>query len=146
MPSLADVVRQHGPSYEVRYRSGLLPSHLRTLRDIRNCRTAAMGGHLLRCADCGTPQLAYHSCRNRACARCGGDRAAAWLAQQRERLLPVPYFHVVFTLPAELRPLVRAHQRALIPVLFRAAFQSLSISDFARATTLAVLPEALQVD
>ncbi|MEO7034962.1 MAG: transposase, partial [Polyangiaceae bacterium] len=78
------------------------------------------------CAECGREHLLYHSCRNRACPQCGYDSASRWLAKQRELLLPVPCFHVVFTLPAELRRLVRSHQKVLLSVLFRAAFESLA--------------------
>ena len=126
MPGLADVVRQHGPGYQARFGESLLPSHARALRDIVQCRTQAMGGHLVECTSCAARHLVYHSCRNRACTRCGAERAAHWVERQRDLLLPVTYFHVVFTLPAELRELVRRHQKRLIPVLFRAAFQSLS--------------------
>jgi len=126
MPRLADVVRQHGSRYQARFGGALLPSHARALTDISRCRTAAMGGHLAECTACGLRHLVYHSCRNRTCTQCGGDRAAAWLSRQRDQLLPVPYFHVVFTLPAELRLLVRANQQALLPVLFKAAFEALS--------------------
>lgn len=126
MPTLADVVRQHGPSYRERFYPSLLPSHARAMRDIVGCGTAAVGGHLLECTDCGARHLVYHSCRNRACGRCGAERARDWVGRQRDALLPVPYFHVVFTLPAELRGLVRAHQKKLLGVLFRAAFDSLA--------------------
>ena len=85
-----------------------------------------MGGHLIECTSCGARQLVYNSCRNRACARCGSERAAQWAQRQRELSLPTTYFHVVFTVPAYLRELVRRHQKHLIPVLFRAAFESLS--------------------
>jgi hypothetical protein len=80
----------------------------------------------MECTDCGERHLVFHSCRNRACARCGGERARDWVERQREQLLPVLYFHVVFTVPAELRALVRRHQKKLIRVLFRAAFESLA--------------------
>lgn len=126
MPTLADVVRQHGRAYRARAGARLLPSHDRAMRDIEGCRTTAMGGHVEHCTTCGERHVVYHSCRNRACARCGAGRAALWVAKQQELLLPVPYFHVVFTLPAELRGVVRAHQKKLIAVLFRAAFESLS--------------------
>jgi len=126
MPTLAEVVRRHGPPYALRHGPRLLPSHARALRDIAGCRTAALGGHLARCESCGEEHLVYHSCRSRACPRCGRDRARAWIEQQSELLLPVTYFHLVFTLPAELRRVVRQHQRALIPVLFRAAYESLA--------------------
>jgi hypothetical protein len=104
----------------------MLPSHVRALRDIACCRTAEMGGHLARCEQCERQELVYHSCCNRACPQCGQSRTAKWLAQQRELLLPAPYFHVVFTLPSELRRVVRSHQRVLLSVLFRAAFESVA--------------------
>jgi hypothetical protein len=125
MPTLADVIRQHGPSYRARFGDRTLPSHARAMSDIVACRTAAMGGHIEHCCACGQRHLVYHSCHNRACPRCGADRATSWVARQRELLLPIPYFHVVFTIPAEVRALVRSHQRELLPILFRAAFDSL---------------------
>jgi hypothetical protein len=126
MPTLADVVRRHGAAYCARHPGQVLPSHLRALWAIGACRTAELGGSLAVCDDCGTAHLLYHSCRHRACPRCGHDETTRWLERQRRALLPVPYFHLVFTLPAELRRLVRAHQRELLDVLFRAAFESLA--------------------
>jgi hypothetical protein len=126
MPTLADVVRQHGPAYRERFGAALLPSHARAMRDIVGCRTPAIGAHVMQCRSCDARHLVFHSCRNRACARCGTERARDWVERQRAALLPVPYFHVVFTVPAELRQLVRAHQNKLIGVLFRAAFESLA--------------------
>jgi hypothetical protein len=126
MLGVADVVRRHGPEYLERHRDGILPSHVRAVHAIIQCRTAALGGHLGDCSHCGCVHLLYHSCRHRACPQCGHDRTRQWLARQREILLPVPYFHVVFALPDEFRRLVRSHQKALIQVLFRAAFRSLA--------------------
>lgn len=126
MPTLADVVRQHGPAYQQRFAAKLLPSHAHAMNAIVSCRTAAMGGHLEHCGQCGQTKLVYHSCRHRACPRCGGERAAQWVEGQYDLQLPVPYFHVVFTIPKQLRRVVREHQKALLPVLFRAAFESLS--------------------
>ena len=123
---IADIVRAHGPAYMERFVESMLPSHARAMRAIANCRTPALGGHLGECAQCGQRHLLYHSCRHRACPQCGHDSTAKWLAAQRELLLPVRYFHVVFTLPAELRRLVRSHQEVLFGVLFRAAFETLS--------------------
>src|SRR5262249_49780940 len=94
-------------------------------KDIVLCRTPALGGHIAHCDDCAREHLLYHSCRNRACPRCGYGATTTWLSRQRDLLLPVPYFHVVFTLPSELRRLVRTHQKALLSILFRAAFDSL---------------------
>jgi len=128
MPRIADVVRRHGPGYLERHGASMLPghvcSHVRAMQDIARCRTPEIGGHLAECTQCGREHLLFHSCRNRVCPRCGHDATARWLAKQHELLLPVPYFHVVFTLPSELRRLVRSHQKALLSVLFRAAFDS----------------------
>jgi ribosomal protein L32 len=126
MLRLADVLRRHGPDYLRRYGQAVLPSHARAVQAILACRTAALGGHLAECSQCGHTHLLYHSCRHRACPQCGYDATTRWLAHQEELLLPVAYFHVVFTLPAELRHIVRSNQRVLLRVLFQAAFQSLS--------------------
>ncbi|MFO0589790.1 MAG: transposase [Polyangiaceae bacterium] len=121
---LADVLRRHGPSYVQRHSAAMLPSHRRAMRDIERCRTAELGGHLAECAQCGREHLLHHSCGNRACPRCGHEATVAWIERQRQLLLPVRYYHVVFTLPEELRRLVRSHQRPLLSVLFQAAFES----------------------
>jgi hypothetical protein len=126
MPSLADVVRRHGPEYVARFGRTVLPSHARALRDIARCRTPEMGGHIVECEACGAEHPQHHSCRNRACGQCGADRTASWLQQQYELLLPVPYFHVVFTVPSELRFVIRSHPRELLSALVRAAVESLS--------------------
>ncbi|MEZ4308725.1 MAG: IS91 family transposase [Polyangiaceae bacterium] len=126
MVSLADVLRRHGPDYLHRHGDAVLPSHVRAIRDITQCRTPDLGGQLVRCIECSAEHLAYHSCRNRACPRCGHGATEEWLAQQRQLLLPVRYFHVVFTLPDELRRVVRSHQQALLSALMQAAFESLA--------------------
>lgn len=126
MLRLADVARRHGPAYLARHRHAMLPSHVRALSAITHCRTAALGGHLGVCVRCDHRHLLYHSCRHRACPRCGHDATERWLAGQRELLLPVSYFHVIFTIPSELRRLVRSHQRVLYGVLFNAAYAALS--------------------
>jgi hypothetical protein len=126
MLRLADVLRQHGPDYLQRHGEAVLPSHVRAVRSITLCRTEALGGHLVECTQCAGRHLLYHSCGHRACPRCGQDATSRWLTHQEALLLPVPYFHVVFTLPQELRRTVRSHQRLLLGVLFRSAFESLS--------------------
>jgi hypothetical protein len=93
--------------------------------DIVHCRTEALGGHLLQCDHCGQEHYVYHSCRNRSCPKCHRLDTEAWLAERRQELLPTPYFHVVLTLPQELRPLVRSNQKALYDILLRAAAQAL---------------------
>ena len=126
MSTLTDVVRQYGCAYLQRYGGSVLPSHVHAVQQISVCRTQALGGHLAHCQSCDTRHLLYHSCRHRACPQCGTLRTTQWIERQRELLLPVPYFHVVFTLPSELQDVVRSHQKALLPVLFRAAYESLA--------------------
>ncbi len=104
---LADILTAHWPAYAAKFGRLIPVEQHAAVRAIRRCRTAALGGQLYRCA-CGTFQYAYHSCNSRACARCGRDDAAAWLAAQRARLLPVPYFLVTLTVPAALREPIRA--------------------------------------
>jgi hypothetical protein len=126
MLGLADVIVRHGRDYLARYGSAVPQRHVRALDSIARCRTGALGGHLAVCTACGREHVLPHSCHHRACPRCGHDATRRWLERQRDLLLPVPYFHVVFTLPAELRRPVRDHQQALLGVLFRAAFDSLA--------------------
>jgi hypothetical protein len=95
-----------------------LPSHRRAVAAILSCRTPALGGQLYRC-DCGQEHYAYHSCNHRACPRCGHADASEWLERQRRKLLPVPYYLVTFTVPAQLRPVIRSHQKSLYPLLLR---------------------------
>lgn len=107
---LAEILAAHWPDYAAQF-GRLIPDEQRAaVRAIRRCRTAALGGQLYRCA-CGREHYAYHSCNHRACPRCGRDDAAAWLAQQQTRLLPVPYFLVTLTVPAQLREAIRAAQK-----------------------------------
>ncbi|MFT4688270.1 MAG: hypothetical protein ACI9OD_000463 [Limisphaerales bacterium] len=103
-----------------------LPTHQwRTLDALRRCRTGALGAHRYRCAECGREHFVPHSCRNRHCPQCQGSSARDWLAAQGKALLPVPYFHLVFTLPHELNPLVRQNRKALYRLLFQAVSQTL---------------------
>jgi len=125
MSSVAAVVRRFGPAYRERYAEALLPSHRRALRDLAVCRTAALGGHVSQCDACGAEHYVYHSCRNRSCPTCHGGTTQAWLAARETELLPVPYFHVVFTLPSELRDVVRGHQQALLSALMTTAAEAL---------------------
>jgi Putative transposase/Transposase zinc-binding domain len=125
MPEVADVFRSYGSAYQERFGADLLPSHRRAMDDIIHCRTEALGGHLLQCDHCGQEHYAYHSCRNRSCPKCHHHDTEVWLAERRQELLPVPYFHVVLTLPQELHELVRRHQKDLYDMLLRAAAQAL---------------------
>ena len=121
---LADVFRLYGESYRLAH--PLLPaSHVRVMRAIELCRTAALGGHLERCPECGFERPAYDSCRNRHCPKCQALAKAKWLLAREAELLPVPYFHAVFTLPHELNPLVLANLRPLVGLLFHGVSQTL---------------------
>ncbi|MCP4996075.1 MAG: transposase, partial [Gammaproteobacteria bacterium] len=118
---LAEIFRQHGPAYRQKYGDRMLPSHRNAMRAITQCRTPALGGHIYCCPQCDTTHYLYHSCRNRHCPQCQQEAGQQWLAKQAELLLPVPYFLLTFTLPSELRPLARSHQRKLYNLLFRAS-------------------------
>jgi hypothetical protein len=111
---------------------------LRVMAAVEACRTAALGGHVERCADCGHERIAYNSCRNRHCPKCQGQAARAWLEARQAELLPVPYFHVVFTLPAALGPIVYHNKTVVYDILFQAAAESLK--------TLAADPKHLGAD
>jgi hypothetical protein len=124
MVELADIFRTAGPEY-ARARAGrLLPSHRRSMNDIVQCRTAALGGSLYRCDDCGAFDYRYHSCRNRHCPKCQDDRAQEWLERLRHRLLPCDHYLLTFTLPQELRAIARSHQRLTYAELLRQAAAS----------------------
>jgi len=117
---LADVVREHADQL-----SGLTLGQQRVLRAIATCRTAALGGHRRQCAQCGHDEIAYNSCRDRHCPKCQGLAEARWIDAQQQDLLPVPYFHVVFTVPAELHPLFLAAPRVTYTRLFAAVAETL---------------------
>jgi hypothetical protein len=99
---IADILRRHGDTYRRVHAGHLGRVERRVMSAIVACRTEALGGHMEACDDCGTTRVAYNSCRNRHCPKCQGPARAAWLAAREADLLPVPYFHVVFTLPAPI--------------------------------------------
>lgn len=120
---VATIVRAHGAA--VRQQQALSREQRHALRAIAVCRTPALGGHLDVCARCGFERPAYHSCRNRHCPKCQSLAQARWIDQRMARVLDVDYFHVVFTLPATLRPLALANRRRVFALLLRAAAQTL---------------------
>lgn len=122
---MGEVAARYGEAYLARHAAGVLPSHRRALRDLAACRTSALGGHVSGCDHCGYEHYLYHSCRNRSCPRCHGVATAEWIARREAELLPVRYFHVVFTIPAELREVLRAHQRVALALLMSTAAESL---------------------
>ncbi len=117
---LAEIFRRYGPAYRQKYGPRLLPSHRRALRAIEQCRTEALGGQVYTYPQCDqVVEYRYHSCRNRHCPKCQHVQAQAWLAEQQTFWLPVPYFLLTFTLPAELRKLARRQQKLFYTLLFR---------------------------
>jgi Putative transposase/Transposase zinc-binding domain len=122
---VADILRQHGEAFLERYGSILSAAQHKALRDLAVCRTAALGGHVEECLDCGHERIAYNSCRNRHCPKCQALTRARWLDQQAQHLLPVEYHHVVFTLPAELSELALANPAVVYDLLLRSAAATL---------------------
>jgi hypothetical protein len=124
---LADVFRRHGETYAQLNAGHLGRVERRVTAAIAACRTAALGGHVERCDDCGLTRIAYNSCRNRHCPKCQGAARAEWLAARQAELLPVPYFHVVFTLPPAAAEIAFQNKRTVYGLLMRAAAQALTV-------------------
>jgi hypothetical protein len=126
-PSLevADIFRAVGDSYRAAQAGHLSLAQLKVMSAIRNCRTAALGGHLEACEDCGHLRIAYNSCRNRHCPKCQGVAARQWLAAREADLLPVGYFHVVFTVPAEVADIAFHNKAVVYDLLFQAASETM---------------------
>lgn len=121
----ADVFRSGGEAFLNQYGKSLSRDQHRALRAIALCRTRALGGHVLQCDECGHAQPSYNSCRNRHCPKCQGSARAAWMDARAEELLPVPYFHIVFTLPGILGPLALQNKKVAYGILFRAAWETM---------------------
>ncbi len=122
---VADVFRRHGPAFRCDNAGRLSRGQLRVMGAIEACRTAALGGHVETCADCGLKRVAYNSCRNRHCPKCQSLARALWLDDRQSELLPVPYFHVVFTLPPAVAAIAYQNKAAVYAILFKAAAESL---------------------
>ena len=122
---VADVLRAYGEAFCQRYGSALCPEQWRVLRAIERCRTAALGGHIDECDTCAHRVISYNSCRNRHCPKCQSLAKAEWLHARRAELLPVDYYHIVFTLPQALAPLALQNKRVVYSLLFEAASQTL---------------------
>ena len=122
---VADVFRAHGPAWR-RARAGHLSlGQLKVMSAIEHCRTAALGGHVAACEKCGHTHIAYNSCRNRHCPKCQGAAAKDWLAARQAELLPVEYYHVVFTLPAPIADIAYHNKAVIYGILFKAAAETL---------------------
>jgi hypothetical protein len=122
---VADIFRALSPAYRAREAGHLSFGQLRVMSAIEACRTAALGGHVTRCADCGHIDIAYNSCRNRHCPKCQAAAAYDWLEARRAELLPVPYYHVVFTLPAPIADIAYTNKAVIYDALFKAASETL---------------------
>jgi hypothetical protein len=122
---LGDIFRLHGPAYLTTFGDSLSHEQKQALSAIAVCRTAALGGHVEECDRCGYRKISYCSCRNRHCPKCRGQARAQWLEQRAAELLPVEYFHVVFTVPQLVAPVALQNQRVIYGILFRAAAETL---------------------
>ena len=123
---VADILRQHGEAYRRAHAGHLSLGQLRVMSAIEACRTAELGGHVVRCDGCERLAVSYNSCRNRHCPKCQGQAAKAWLAERQADLLPVPYFHVVFTLPGPITTIAFQNKAVVYDLLFKAAAETLA--------------------
>lgn len=123
---VADVFRDGAARFEARFGPVVSREQRQVMRAVTRCRTAALGGHVYCCQDCGHEKIQYNSCRNRHCPKCQAMARSAWLDQRESELLPIPYFHLVFTIPHELGPLALQNKRVVYGILFRAAAQTVS--------------------
>ena len=121
---VADIFRSHGPAYRRANSGHVSLSQLKVMSAIETCRTEALGGHVAACTKCGHQHIAYNSCKNRHCPKCQGPAARDWMAARAEDLLPIEYFHVVFTLPAEIARIALWNKRAIYGLLFKASAET----------------------
>ena len=126
-PSLevADIFRDHGAAWRRANAGHVSLDQLKVMSAIERCRTAALGGHVARCEDCAHTVIAYNSCRNRHCPKCLGAAARTWMEERQAELLPVGYFHVVFTLPAEVANIAFQNKALVYDLLFKAASETM---------------------
>jgi hypothetical protein len=122
-PEVADILHKHIGDYQNKY--PLWPEHRKIVSDLLNCRTAHLGGYIERCNTCGTVRISYHSCRNRHCPKCQHMPRERWLEKRKDEILPVNYFHVVFTLPHELNTIILNNKKVMLNILFKAASRTL---------------------
>jgi Putative transposase/Transposase zinc-binding domain len=122
---VADIFRDHGAAWRDANRGHVSLAQMRVMSAIESCRTAALGGHVARCEDCAHTVIAYNSCRNRHCPKCQGGAARTWMEEREAELLPVPYFHIVFTLPAAIGDIAYHNKRVLYDLLFKASAETM---------------------
>ena len=121
---VADIFRGHGLAWRKANAGHVSLGQLKVMSAIESCRTAALGGHVARCEKCAHTQISYNSCRNRHCPKCQGAAAREWLAERETELLPVPYFHVVYTLPAAIRDIAYQNKAMIYDLLFKASAET----------------------
>jgi Putative transposase/Transposase zinc-binding domain len=122
---VADIFRDHGAAWRAANAGHVSLAQMKVMSAIESCRTAALGGHVARCEDCSHTSIAYNSCRNRHCPKCQGAAAREWLAEREAELLPVPYFHIVFTLPAAIGDIAYTNKAVIYDLLFKASSETL---------------------
>ena len=122
---VADIFRDRGPAWRQAHAGHVSLDQLKVMSAIESCRTAALGGHVTRCEDCAYTSIAYNSCRNRHCPKCQGAAAKQWLADREAELLPVPYYHVVFTLPARIADIAYHNRAVIYDLLFKVSAQTM---------------------
>src|SRR3974390_1745460 len=122
---VADIFRGHGPAWRRATAGHVSLGQLKVMSAIESCRTAALGGHVARCEKCSHTQISYNSCRNRHCPKCQGAAAKEWLAAREADLLPVPYYHLVFTLPAQISDIAYQNKAVIYDILFKASAEAL---------------------
>lgn len=122
---VADIFRAHGPTWRQHSQGHLSLGQLKVMSAIEHCRSVALGGHVLRCSSCAEAQIAYNSCRNRHCPKCQSSAAQRWLEARHADLLPVPYYHVVFTLPAPISAIAYTNKEAIYGLLFEITAETL---------------------
>jgi len=122
---VADIFRDHGPAWRAANAGHVSLGQLKVMSAIERCRTAALGGHVARCEDCAHTKIAFNSCRNRHCPKCQGAAARDWLADREAELLPVPYFHVVFTLPGKIADIAYHNKAVIYDLLFKASAETM---------------------
>jgi predicted Zn-ribbon and HTH transcriptional regulator len=122
---VADIFRGHGLAWRQAHAGHVSLDQLKVMSAIERCRTAALGGHVARCADCAYTTIAYNSCRNRHCPKCQGAAAKDWLADREAELLPVPYYHVVFTLPAAIADIAYQNKAVVYDLLFKVSAETM---------------------
>jgi hypothetical protein len=122
---VADIFRDHGAAWRDANRGHVSLAQLKVMSAIEGCRTAALGGHVARCEDCQHTTIAYNSCRNRHCPKCQGAAARTWMEEREAELLPVAYFHIVFTLPSEIGDIAYTNKAAIYDMLFKASAETM---------------------